>query len=251
MVPVERDAETLAHARTELATVEGESSFNGDTPAEEDRNSSFAKESEEVEVLIDPPGDQYVGAWKENEESGFVPSDFFSLTAIVKTMESILPSEGSPQEATRSELCGTTEAEGGDTPFSKSNSLVQLNCEASSGEAPETAELVPSNLVPPKLSAATSLLPGVIQETITRVRDPAADAQEVLTQSEKAEVHLTADPPGETQITSMQRPAIPARQINEGAERNRATSLRSKIRVSFPTKPGALRAKKVSLALPP
>ena len=248
IIPVGRDADDLK----ELSTVEEETSFNEYMLAKEDGELSFA-EGKKVDVLIDPP-DQWVEARKENDESGFVPSNLSSPTAVVKTLEPML-SFGAPQETTRSELCLTMEEESGDTPFSKGECLVRLNCEGSSGEAPETdgstGDLVPLN--PPKLSAATSSPPVVIQETITRVGDPAADAQEVLTHSEKAtEVHMTANPPAETELTSMQQPAIPGvRQNNEGAERNRATGQRSKIRVSFPTKPGAHRAKKVSLALPP
>jgi len=143
----------------------------------------------------------------------------------------------------------TTEAEGGDTPFSlEGKSLVRSNCEDLSGEATETdgntTELVPWNPVPSNLFAATSSPPAVIhqQETITPgVRGPAY-GQAMPSQSEKAEVHITADPPGE----SMQHP----RQNNEGAEMKAVTKLPSKIRVSFPTKPRAHRAKKVSLTPP-
>ncbi len=83
-------------------------------------------------------------------------------------MEAI-PSSGSPQEATRGELCGTAAAEGGEIPFAKGKGLVRLNCEDAEGlwEAPETdgnTKLVPLNPVP--LSAVTSSSPAVIRETM-------------------------------------------------------------------------------------
>jgi len=108
--------------------------------------------------------------------------------------------------------------------------------------APELTDMVGECL--PSILGDT---PVVSRETVPRVRDPAPD---VPTQSE---THMTgADSSGETQITSMQQPAIHVKQKTKRAERNNATSKRSKtVGVSFPTTPGAHTAKKVSLASQP
>jgi len=269
MIPVAQEAEVAALlcARNDLGPMEGEmprdlerrmSALYGHT-AEEEGELSFAK-GEEVEILVDPPEDGE--AWweaRKNGESGFLPLNYFNPAAVKpKVVEPIL-SSGSPQEATRGELpnmaralCGNTE-EDGEISFAKGKELVLLNFEDAEGwgEAPKTdgnSGLVPLNRsVPPNLSAATSSPPIVIQATTT-LPDP-ADAP-AMPESEKAEVHITADPPGETETASMQQPATYARQTNEGIERNNATSVRSQICVSFPTKPGAHRAKKVALITP-
>jgi len=265
MLSVAQEADALLHASMDLGPVEGEtpsglelcaSSFNGYT-AEEEGESSFA-EGEDVEILVDPP-EQEGEARQKNGELGFVPSDYYSPAAVVhepKVMEPIL-SSGPPPETTRDELPniaralhGTTAGEDEEILFAKGKELVPFHREDAEGqwETPEAdgnTGLVPSTH---SFAPATSSPPSVIQAAIP-LPDPAA-APAMPAQSERAEAHMTADPPEGTEIASMPQPATDARQNNEGFKRNNATSLCPQVWVSLATKSGAQRAKKVSPSTP-
>lgn len=54
-----------------------------------------------------------------------------------------------------------------------------------------------------------------------------------------------------TETASIKQPATNARQTNQSIEKKNATSVCYQICVSFPAKPGAQRAQRVSLLLPP